>query len=151
MSTFSSSNIDRPLRIGEAARVTGLSVDTLRYYEKLGLLRPGRTHSGVRFYGERELSVLRFIRRAKAMNFSLEEIARLLEMRANPRHARDEVRELTHHKLKAISAQIEELGLLKNELTLLLNLCRGAEDGCPIIESLEAVATGSESNQDDVE
>ncbi len=145
MSTFSSSNTDRLLRIGEAARATGLSVDTLRYYEKLGLLRPGRTDSGARFYGERELSVLRFIRRAKAMNFSLEEIARLLEMRANPRHAREEVRQLTHRKLKAVSAQIEELGLLRNELTLLLNLCRGAEDGCPIIEGLEAEPEESSS------
>ncbi|BAO44538.1 MerR family transcriptional regulator [Thiolapillus brandeum] len=126
------------MRIGDAARQTGLSVDTLRYYEKIGLLKAARTASGARIYGSRELAVLHFIQRAKSMNFSLEEIASLLEMRADPRHARDEVRELTHRKLEDIHQQLQQLTRLRDELTLLVNLCRGAEDGCPIIEDLES-------------
>ncbi|MEA3274077.1 MAG: heavy metal-responsive transcriptional regulator [Pseudomonadota bacterium] len=125
-------------RIGHFARLTGLSADTLRYYEKIRLLPPVyRTSSGIRIYDERDLSRLRFIQRAKSMNFSLEEIARLLEMREHPQHARDEVRELTRRKLKAIEDHMEELDTLRKELTLLVNLCRGAEDGCPIIDGLD--------------
>lgn len=137
MSISSSSNTERPLRIGEVAERTGLSTDTLRYYEKLGLLRVGRSEAGMRFYTAKDLSLLRFIQRAKSMNFTLEEVAKLLEMRADPQHARDEVRELAHHKLEAVETQLRELETLRNELTLLVNLCRGAEDGCPIIEDLE--------------
>ncbi len=119
-------------------RLTGLSADTLRYYEKIKLLRPiGRSASGVRVYDDGDLSRLRFIQRAKAMNFSLEEIARLVEMREDPQHARDEVRELTYRKLKDIENHMKELGTLRKELILLVNLCRGAEAGCPIIEGLD--------------
>ena len=128
-------------RIGDVTRMTGLSADTLRYYEKIGLMpKVARNASGVRVYDEQDLSRLRFIRRAQRMNFSLEEIGMLLRMRENPRHARDEVRQLTAHKLAEVERSLEELGLLRNELTLLLNLCRGSEDGCPIIEGLEEEA-----------
>ncbi|WP_275099672.1 heavy metal-responsive transcriptional regulator [Sedimenticola hydrogenitrophicus] len=125
-------------RIGEVARLTGLSVDTLRYYEKIKLLRPvGRSLSGVRLYDRHDLSRLRFVQRAKAMNFSLEEIARLLEMREDPQHARDEVRELTHQKLAEVENQMKSLETLRRELTLLVNLCHATRDGCPIIEDLD--------------
>ncbi|MDT8404676.1 heavy metal-responsive transcriptional regulator [Sulfuriflexus sp.] len=126
-------------RIGDVTRLTGLSADTLRYYEKIDLLRPvSRLASGVRVYDEGDLSRLRFIQRAKAMNFSLDEIARLLEMREDPLHARDDVRELAHRKLEAVESHLEELATLRKELTLLINLCRGAEAGCPIIEDLDS-------------
>ncbi len=126
------------MRIGEVVRQLGIGPDTLRYYEKIGLLPAiGRSQSGARLYSDKDLSRLRFIQRAKSMNFSLDEIAQLLEMRDNPQHARDQVRELTHQKLCSVEAQIESLELLRRELTLLVNLCRGAEDGCPIIEGLD--------------
>ncbi len=128
----------RQYRIGEVAVRLGLSVDTLRYYEKIGLLPPvSRTPSGIRFYDAQDLSRLRFIQRAKSMNFTLEEIGQLLEMRKDPQHARKEVRELTHHKLNEVSAQMEALKTLHHELTLLVNLCQGAEKGCPIIDDLD--------------
>lgn len=135
-------------RIGDMTRLTGLSADTLRYYEKIKLLRPvGRSSSGVRVYDEGDLSRLRFIQRAKAMNFSLEEIARLLEMREDPQHARDEVRELTQRKLKDVESHMEELDTLRKELTLLVNLCRGADAGCPIIEDLDRKSKRKKSKQ----
>ncbi len=125
-------------RIGEITRLTGLSADTLRYYEKIRLLpQIGRTAAGTRLYGERDLTHLRFILRAKAMNFSLDEIARLLEMRGDPQHARDEVRELTQQKLQEVERHLVDLETLHRELTLLVNLCRGASDGCPIIDDLK--------------
>ena len=128
----------RHFRIGEVCRLTGLSADTLRYYERIGLLpRVARTPSGIRIYDERDLSRLRFIQRAQKMNFSLEEIGQLLLMRENPQHARDAVRRLTARKLEEVEARLEELTLLRNELALLVNLCKGDGEGCPIIEGLE--------------
>ncbi len=132
----------RQLRIGEVCRLTGLSADTLRYYERIGLLpRVARTPSGLRIYDERDLSRLRFIQRAQKMNFSLDEIGALLAMREDPQHARDAVRKLTVRKLAEVETRLEELTLLRNELTLLVNLCRGARQGCPIIEGMEGEDT----------
>ena len=124
-------------KISDIAILTGLSADTLRYYEKIKLLQPvSRTPGGVRQYNDRDLSRLRFIQRAQKMNFSLAEIGKLLKMREDPQHARDEIRSLTAHKLDEVESHLEELTTLRNELQLLLNLCRGSEDGCPIIEEI---------------
>jgi len=125
-------------RIGQAAEALGLSVDTLRYYEKRCLLPPvSRNSAGIRIYDDRDMSRLRFIRRAQKMNFSLDEIGQLLSMRENPQRARNEVRELTHRKLQAIDDSISDLTTLRDELSLLINLCQSAKDGCPILEGLD--------------
>lgn len=124
--------------IREVSHQTGLSPDTLRYYEKIELLpRVQRNRSGRREYSDQDLSRLRFIQRAQKMNFSLAEIADLLDMRNNPLQARNEIRLLTQRKLEQVEEHLQALTTLRNELTLLLNLCRGSEDGCPIIEGLE--------------
>lgn len=124
-------------KIGDISASTGLSADTLRYYEKIKLLPPiSRNTGGVRQYDDRDLSRLRFIQRAQKMNFSLAEIGKLLKMRDDPQHARDEIRSLTAHKLDEVESHLEELTTLRNELQLLLNLCRGSVDGCPIIEEI---------------
>ena len=124
-------------RIGDVVRLLGLSADTLRYYEKIGLLpRVGRSESGIRSYSERDLSRLRFIQRAQKMGFSLSEIGMLLTMRDNPQRARAEVRKLTAAKLDEVDIRLKEITLLRNELLLLLNLCQGAKAGCPIIETI---------------
>ena len=127
-------------KIGDVTDRLGISADTLRYYEKIGLLSPMRAASGMRAYRERDLSRLRFVQRAKSMNFSLKEIGQLLEMREDPQHARDDVRELTLRKLNEVEDLMKELGILRKELTLLINLCRGVEAGCPIIDDLESQA-----------
>jgi len=124
--------------IREVSHQTGLSPDTLRYYEKIELLpRVQRNRSGRREYSDQDLSRLRFIQRAQKMNFSLAEIADLLDMRNNPLQARNEIRLLTRKKLEQVEEHLQVLTTLRDELTLLLNLCRGSEDGCPIIEGLE--------------
>ena len=132
-------NPEANYKIGDVTERLGISADTLRYYEKIGLLPPiHRAASGVRSYEERDLLRLRFIQRAKSMNFSLQEIGQLLEMREDPQHARDDVRNLTHRKLTEVEDHMQELGTLRKELTLLINLCRGVEAGCPIINDLES-------------
>ena len=125
-------------RISDVTQQTGLSADTLRYYEKIGLLKKvQRNASGIRLYNDADLSRLRFIQRAKMMNFSLEEIAQLLQMRENPAKVKNSVRELTQKKLEEVEQNLKTLTTLRNELTLLVNLCTGSEEGCPIIESID--------------
>lgn len=124
--------------IGAAAAAVGLSVDTLRYYEKIGLLgNIERTGSGLRRYNEDDISRLKFIKRAQQMNFSLAEIGDLLKMRENPQQARDEVRQLTASKLQEVEQRMRELETLRRELTLLVNLCRASDAGCPIIDEMD--------------
>ncbi len=125
-------------RISDVSKLLGMSADTLRYYEKIGLIpKVQRSGGGVRLYSEADLSRLRFIRRAQSMNFSLAEIGALLNMREDPQHARDEVRELTRGKLAAVERQLAELDTLRRELQLLVNLCTGSEEGCPIIDGID--------------
>lgn len=125
-------------RIGGVSRRLGLSIDTLRYYEKIGLLpKVARDGSGLRRYNDKDISRLRFIQRAQKMDFSLAEIAEMLRMRESPQRARREVRELMQRKLHAVEARIEDLRVLRDELRLLLNLCAGSKRGCPIIEKIE--------------
>ena len=125
-------------RIGDVTKLLGISADTLRYYEKIGLLPAiNRTDSGIRVYLDRDLSRLRFIRRAQKMQFRLKEIAELLKMREDPQHARDEVRILTRSKLSEVEEHLDDLQFLCNELQLLLNLCIASESGCPIIDSID--------------
>ena len=109
------------IRIGEAATVSGISTDTLRYYEKIELItNVQRNDIGVRLYSDKDLSRLRFIKRAQKMRFSLNEIGQLL--------ARNKLEETVHH--------LEELTRLRDELHLLTNLCRASDQGCPILDGL---------------
>jgi len=130
--------MEKQYQIGEIGNLLDLSADTLRYYEKIGLLTDvQRTPANTRFYSNKDVSRLRFIQRAQKMNFSLAEIKDLLTMREDPQHSRREVRELTHRKLQEIETHLQDLTTLRNELTLLVNLCAGSEGGCPIIEGIE--------------
>ncbi len=124
--------------IGEVARQLALSADTLRYYEKIGLLpKVSRAESGVRRYCDKDISRLKFIKRAQQMNFTLAEIGDLLKMREDPQHARAEVRQLTANKLMEVEARLAELDTLRRELTLLVNLCSASGEGCPIMDRFE--------------
>ena len=130
-----------PYRIGEISRLTGFSVDTLRYYEKINLLSSiHRTTSGIRVYDERDLSRLRFIQKAKSMSFSLEEIARLLDMQEDPQRASDDLRNLTRRKLQAVEERIQALQTFRKELALLINSCGGTDAGPPVIDDQDSQA-----------
>ncbi|MFQ6021988.1 MAG: heavy metal-responsive transcriptional regulator [Acidiferrobacterales bacterium] len=125
-------------QIGEITQRLGLSGDTLRYYEKVGLMpRVTRAPSGIRLYSDEDISRLRFIQRAQKMNFSLAEIGQLLKMREAPQKARSKARELTQQKLAEIETHLSDLKTLRDELRLLLKLCATGADGCPIIEEID--------------
>jgi len=126
------------LRIREAAQTVGLSADTLRYYEKINLVpRPARGVGGQRSYGEKDLARLRFVIRAQSLGFTLEEIRQLLRFRENPARCSKAVRMLAKRKCDALSAQLQAIEHMQRELILLLNLCSGASDHCPILERLD--------------
>lgn len=123
-------------KIGEVTEILGLTADTLRYYEKIHLIPPVQRHSGIRLYSKKDLSRLRFIKRAQKMGFSLDEIGQLLSFRENPQTARPQVRQLAHAKLADVLDRVAELTDLQNELTLLLSLCGASPEGCPILDKL---------------
>lgn len=127
--------------IGEAARRLGLTADTLRYYEKIGLVpRIARKSSGHRLYDEADLARLRFVQHAQAVGFNLREIAALLRFRANPMKSGRAVRDLAAHKRDEIESKLETLKRLHSELSLLLGLCdcHGENEPCPILDRLES-------------
>ena len=124
------------MRIGHLAGKAGVAIDTVRYYERLGLLpEPVRRPSGYRDYGEDELQQLRFVRRCKALGFSLEEIRELLRLNADPDADRAEVRALTERRLADVDAKLRELQVLRDSLAELATSCsgHGSLDACPII------------------
>jgi MerR family copper efflux transcriptional regulator len=125
-------------QIGEVTKQLNISADTLRYYEKINLLpRISRNTSGLRIYYDKDLSRLKFIKRAQRMGFSLEEIGQLLSFRESPQQAKPDIRLLAGEKLADIEEHLQELQTLRTELTLLINLCSGSREGCPIIESFD--------------
>lgn len=122
--------------IGEIARATGFSPDALRYYEKFGLLPDIlRDAGGRRRYKERDLERLHFIKRAQKMNFTLSEIANLLDLRDSGTARKSKARQLANTKLAEVEQHLAELELLRNELRLLINLCQSSsDDRCPIVD-----------------
>ena len=124
--------------IGEVAAEIGMSADTLRYYEKIRLLpAPGRTPGGKRTYRDRDIARLRFIQRAQSVGFSLEEIGKLLRFRENPAKSSRAVREVAAKKHASVKEQLDLLRSIEAELALLLTICRGDSDSCPILTALD--------------
>lgn len=125
------------LSIGQLAKHAGVGVDTVRYYERDGLLSPaGRLASGYRRYGVTELKRLRFIRRAKALGFSLEDIRSLLTLSEQQSVA--EVKRAAQTKLTDIEQRINELERIRSGLRTLIAACpgHGRAEACPILNAL---------------
>ncbi|MEX2497037.1 MAG: heavy metal-responsive transcriptional regulator [Woeseia sp.] len=130
--------------ISEVAAETGLSADTLRYYEKIRLLpAPGRTAGGKRLYRDQDVARLRFIQRAKSVGFSLAEIGKLLRFRENPVKSSRGVREIAATKHAQVKEQLALLHSVEAELDLLLQICRGDSDTCPILTTLDGDTTAA--------
>jgi len=130
------------ITIGKLAKDMGIGAGTLRYYERLGLLPPAsRTASGYRMYGEAAAQRLRFIRRAQALGFSLEEIAELLALSDNPRGRARDVKRVTQAKIADIERRIEALARMKQGLATLEARCsgHGHTGECPILGALNQV------------
>ena len=126
--------------IGKLSETTGISIDTIRYYEHIGLLKEAqRKDSGFRLFNKNDIKRLNFIRKAKGLGFSLKEIKELLILRVDKETTCDDVRESAQIKLKAIKKKIHELNQIKVALAKLINQCETAvpTNDCPIIEALD--------------
>jgi MerR family mercuric resistance operon transcriptional regulator len=128
------------LTIGKVARGAGLAIDTVRYYEREGLLnKPARTPSGYRHYAPDAVARLRFIRQAKDLGFSLSEIKELLALRVAPGKSCADVRARAEAKIADVEQRITQLNRMKRALAKLANACsgHGPTSECPILETLE--------------
>jgi Hg(II)-responsive transcriptional regulator len=131
------------LTIGQLAKRAQVNRETVRYYERRRLLqRPLRSIAGYRVFSDDALKRLRFIRHAKMLGFSLEEIRELLALRVQSIGTCDRVRERAQIKITEIERKIDALRQMRRVLSELVNTCarRRKTDECPILDSLEANA-----------
>lgn len=126
--------------IGELAEKADVSVDTIRYYEREGLIEPVSVRdSGYREFDRNSVETIRFVVRAKDLGFSLKEIRNLLTLKNNSDTRCGEVKTLAEKKLTAVTAKIKSLQAMKKDLAGLLNECTDAAasvENCPIVDSL---------------
>jgi MerR family copper efflux transcriptional regulator len=130
----------KALSIGEVAKLAGVGIETVRFYERQGLLEePDRTVSGYRQYEETTVAVLRFVRRAKQLGFTLKEIKVLLSLRLDASATRADVRAQAKAKLADIDAKIADLQRMQESLQKLIQACHGngVATGCPILQALQ--------------
>jgi len=134
-------------QIGELARRTALSIDAIRFYERRKLLPPAfRSSARFRIYTTDDIDRLRFVQRMQRLGFSLEEIKKLMGIRADKAHACAAVRQFLKTKLDDVRMKIRELQQLETELTADLGKCnralkkqRGKTCACPVLEEVERI------------
>ena len=129
----------KALSIGQVAKQAGVGIETVRFYERQGLLEePDRKASGYRQYGGEAVSALRFIRRAKELGFTLKEIKGLLALRFDGSAKRSDVRRQARAKIEDIEEKVRDLQRMRDALLRLLDTCHGEgpAKGCPILEAL---------------
>mgnify|MGYP002663723063 CR=1 FL=1 len=130
---------DSGMKIGELARRCGVNIDTIRYYERQGLLpAPDRLASGYRHYEATDIARLRFVRRAKGLGFALDEIKDLLALSDHRDQDMGELKSLAKEKLVDIEDRMMELSKIRDGLTTLIDACpgHGALATCPILNAL---------------
>ena len=143
------------VHIGEAASVAGVSVDTIRFYQKIGLIKSaGRSAGGYRLFDGEDIHDLTFVRHAQELGFSLTEVKELLALR-HKHHVCSEVQFMLKHKLGAVRKKINSLARLEAELADALRSCNRElrlkreikhEDCCPLLMNLDRV-NGSSGNK----
>lgn len=126
------------MNIGQAARASGVSAKMLRHYEEIGLIPPaGRTAAGYRVYAAPDVHRLRFIRQARALGFSIEQIRDLLDLWQNQRRSSRKVKALALQHIEELDERIRELEDIRHALSHLAHHCHGDErPDCPILDGL---------------
>lgn len=129
------------VNIGKAAKLSNLTVKTVRYYADIGLVRPWKNNStGYRDFSEDDLARLQFVAKARKFNFSIQECEELLSLYSDKNRSSKEVKALTLDKISEIDAKLIELKDLRRQLSFLANNCKGNDrPECPILEALSDV------------
>ena len=126
------------MKIGELARTTGANIETIRYYERIGLLpEPDRTAANYRSYGDKHRSRLAFVRHSRDLGFTIDEIRSLLDLSDHPERDCSEADRIATGHLEQVEAKIAQLATLRDELARIVGRCRGGLAGdCRVIEAL---------------
>ena len=127
------------MRIGELARSVDVKVETIRYYQRIGLLElPEKPYGGMRSYSDQDLQRLRFIRRAQKLGFSLKDIRELLDLSSSDC---ERVEKLAAEKLSEVKAKLRQLRSIESILAKTVEQCarRKSNQPCPIIETLNEI------------
>jgi len=125
------------MNIGQAADRSGLPPKTIRYYEEIGLVAPGRSENGYRDYDETDVHNLRFVQRARTLGFTVEECRQLLALYQDRDRSSADVRALASEKLDEIDRRIAQMKELRATLMTLVNACHGdTRPECPILDGL---------------
>lgn len=128
--------------IGQIAAKAGVNIQTLRYYERRGLLpRVGRSASGYRKYEDATVPLVRFIKKAQELGFSLREIGELIELRETRSRSQLKVRRIAEEKIEAIDRRISELMAIRSDLVGLVEKCKatGTKADCVILAAIDDV------------
>ncbi|WP_296749401.1 Cu(I)-responsive transcriptional regulator [Thiobacillus sp.] len=126
------------MNIGDAARASGVSAKMIRHYERSGLIRTSsRTQAGYRQYRERDVHLLRFVRRARDLGFSLDQIGQLLSLWDDPGRASADVKRLAEAHIADLDARIAALTEMRTTLEALAQACHGDHrPDCPILQGI---------------
>lgn len=133
------------IAISELSRLTGVNIETIRYYEKIKMLpAPLRTEGGHRVYGAKETRLLVFIRRGRELGFTLDEIRALLDLGEPGKASCGEVREIARHHLTHIRSKIDDLVKLEKLLAKTVARCSGGKvPDCPVLDILDVQRAGA--------
>lgn len=126
------------MNIGAAAKASGVSAKMIRYYESIDLIPAGRrSDAGYRIYGDNDLHTLRFVKRARLLGFSLEQIRDLLSLWQNKERASADVKTIAMGHVEALNQRIAELTEMRDTLRTLASCCHGDQrPDCPILQRL---------------
>ena len=129
------------MNIGKAAKLSNLTVKTVRYYADIGLVKPLKNNStGYRDFSDDDLAKLQFIAKARKFNFSIQECEELLSLYSDKNRSSKEVKALTLEKISEIDSKLTELKDLRYQLSFLANNCKGNDrPECPILDALSNV------------
>lgn len=127
------------LSIGELSRRTGVNIETIRYFERIGTIAtPSRTEGGHRVYGEEQVRALGFIRRARELGFTPEEVRGILGLGGPGSACCDEVREIAAHHLEQVRSKMADLAHIERLLALTIERCSGDHaPECAVIDMIE--------------
>ena len=136
------------MNIGDAAKLSGLPIKTIRYYEDIGFIRPQRSANGYRSFRDTDVHKLAFLGRARSLGFTIEDCRALLQLYENDSRASADVKSIAKQHLVRIDEKLTELTEMRRTLSHLVDACAGDDrPNCPILSDLAALGSGCVGNR----